>query len=173
MRFFYFRKFCIFLHLGGKKKKCFAKETKRKKGEEKKMQLVHPRPKVNYRRVIDALADSIAELNRTNRADCDIKDSARVAPAAPSAISMPGDFDVDAFVDELLRTLDQRAASGTDSGTGGVGDAAADAAAEHSASSQEFPFLAALSAASTIAGFALTTYELYNAYRRSRRGRRR
>jgi hypothetical protein len=134
------------------------------------MQLVHPRPKVNYRRVIDALADSIAELNSTNRAAHDIKDSARVAPAAPSVISMPGDFDVDAFVDELLRTLDQRAASGDYS----VGDAAADAAAEHSASSQEFiPFLGFLSAASTIAGFALTTYELIQIYQKSRRGRRR
>ena len=141
------------------------------------MQLVHPRPKVNYRRVIDALAVSIAELNRTNRADCDIEDIARFTPAAPSVISMPGDFDVDAFVDELLRTLDQRAASGADGGTGSVGDAAADAAAEHSASSQEFvafpAFLGFLSAASTVAGFALTTYELIQIYQRSQRGRRR
>ncbi len=142
------------------------------------MQLVHPRPKVNYRRAIDALADSVRELNSTNRAVHDIEDSARVAPAAPSVIALPGDFDVDAFVDELLRTLDQRAASGAassaDSGGYSVGDAAADAAAEHSASSQELlPFLGLISAASTIAGFALTTYELYNVYRRSQRGRRR
>lgn len=141
------------------------------------MQLVHPRPNVNYRRVIDALADSIAELNRTNRAAHDIEDSARFTPAAPSVIAVPSDFDVDAFVDELLRTLDQRAASGADSGTGSLGDAAADAAAEHSASSQEFfalpAFLGFLSAATTIAGFALTTVELYNVYQKSRRGRRR
>jgi hypothetical protein len=138
------------------------------------MQLVHPRPKVNYRRVIDALADSIRELNRTNRAAHDIEDSARFTPAAPSVIAVPSDFDVDAFVEELLRTLDQRAASGTDSGTGSVGDAAADAAAEHSASSQELlPFLGFLSAASTIAGFALTTYELIQIYQKSQRGRRR
>ncbi len=133
------------------------------------MQLVHPRPKVNYRRVIDALADSVRELNRTNRADCDIEGIARFTPAAPPVIAVPGDFDVDAFVDELLRTLDQRAASGT----GSVGDAAADAAAEHSASSQEFAFLGFLSAASTIAGFALTTYELIQIYQKSQRGRRR
>jgi hypothetical protein len=152
----------------------FCEGDEEKKRRREKMQLVHPRPKVNYRRVIDALADSIRELNRTNRAAHDIEDRARVAPAAPPVIAVPSDFDVDAFVEELLRTLDQRAA---ESGTGSVGDEAAHAAAEHSASSQEFvalpAFLGFLSAASTIAGFALTTYELIQIYQRSQRGRRR
>ncbi len=149
----------------------FAKETKRKK-----MQLVHPRPNVNYARAIDALAAGIRELNSANLANYEIGDNSRVAPAAPSVLAVPSDFDVEAFVDELLRTLDQRAASGTDSGTGSVGDAAADAAAEHSASSQEFiplaTFMGALSTALTVAGFVTSAYEVYKVFQRSQRRRR-
>jgi hypothetical protein len=129
------------------------------------MQLVHPRRNVNYRRVIDALADSIAELNSVK--------AEGVAPAAPSVLAVPRDFDVDAFVDELLRTLDQRAA---ESGTGRLGDAAADAAAEHSASSQEFvalpAFIGALNTALAIAGFVTSTYQVYEIFKKFQSRRR-
>ncbi len=128
------------------------------------MQLVHPRPKVNYRRVIDALADSIAELNSV-KAEC-------VAPAAHEAPS----FDVDGLV-ELLRTLDQRAASGAESAGYSLGDAAADAAAEHSASSQEFlatlaAFGPAIAALGTLLGLYNVGRDLYGISQGSRGSRR-
>ncbi len=128
------------------------------------MQLVHPRRNVNYTRVVDALADSIAELNRA--------DTKCVAPALPTVPS----FDVEGLIDDILSELDQRADSGADSGGYSVRDAiAADAAAEHSASSQEFVAVAtvftALSTALAVYGVARNAFSLYQMFQRRRRRR--
>jgi hypothetical protein len=121
------------------------------------MQLVHPRRNVNYTRVVDALADSITELNRANT-KC-------VAPALPTVPS----FDVEGLIDDILSELDQRADSGAES----AADAAADAAAEHSASSQEFVAFAtvftALSTALAVYGVARDAFSLYQMFQRRRR----
>ena len=116
-------------------------------------------PNVNYGRVVDALADAIRELNRAPH-----------APHAPHA-ELSSD-DVACAIYEILLALERGDGSG-------IADAAADAAAEHGASSQEFAFLLpflpfvpvgalGVGAIST----ALQAYAMFGPKRRSgRRGR--
>ena len=90
-------------------------------------------PNVDYKRVVDALADAVQELNRGSHAPH--------APHAPHAAhaELSGADLADAIYEALL-ALERGGGSDGNDGSG-IADAAAHAAAERGASSQEFAFL--------------------------------
>ena len=112
-------------------------------------------PNVNYRRVVDALTDAIGELNRAPH-----------APHAPHAELSAAD--VEGLLYKLL--LDGE-------GTHSIGDAAAYAAAEHRASSQEFaqllPFVPLISTVIAGLGLGVSAWQAFESVSSSRRRRRR
>ena len=120
-------------------------------------------PNVDYKGVVDALADAVQELNRGSH-----------APHAPHAAhaELLSTFDVEGLIDELL-LMPERSGAYAHSGSS-IADTAADAAAaEHSASAQEFiqlvPIFTALSTALAVYGVAKDAYSLYQMFRRRRR----